>query len=155
MNIAGSSNGRTDASGAFNLGSNPSPADAQGGFLIHHRDYVINNIMLKQVIVVRKDLKLSKGKLATQVAHAALLAADKSKLREEWKKEGQKKIVLWCDNLKELFFLYETARNFNLPCALVSDAGLTEVEPGTKTCLGIGPAPEEKIDKITGNLKLI
>lgn len=111
--------------------------------------------MLKQAIIVRKDLKLSKGKLAVQVAHASLLAADKSTFKEEWKKEGQKKIVLWCENLDELFSLYESARKFNLPCAIVSDAGLTEVEPGTKTCLSIGPAPEEKIDKITRNLKLI
>ncbi len=111
--------------------------------------------MLKQVIVVRKDLKLPKGKLAIEVAHAAILAAEKSQWKEEWQKEGQKKIALWCDNLDELIYLYQEAKKEKLPCALVSDAGLTIVKPGTKTCLGIGPAPEEKIDKITGNLKLI
>ncbi len=111
--------------------------------------------MFKQAIIVRKDLKLSKGKLAVQVAHAALLAAEKSPWKEEWQEEGQKKIVLWCNDLKELLSLYGEAKKMHLPCALISDAGLTEVEPGTKTCLGIGPAPEEKVDKLTGNLKLI
>lgn len=111
--------------------------------------------MFKQAIIVRKDLKLSKGKLAVQVAHAALLAAEKSPWKEEWQEEGQKKIVLWCNDLKELLSLYGEAKKMHLPCALISDAGLTEVEPGTKTCLGIGPAPEENIDKLTGNLKLI
>lgn len=111
--------------------------------------------MFKQAIIVRKDLKLSKGKLAVQVAHAALLAAEKSSWKKEWQEKGQKKIVLWCNDLKELLYLYGEAKKAHLPCALISDAGLTEIEPGTKTCLGIGPAPEEKIDKITGNLKLI
>lgn len=109
----------------------------------------------KQVIVVRKDLKLTKGKLAAQVAHAAVLASGKSKFKEEWEKEGQKKIVVWCEGLKELLFLYKEAENEGLPCSLVADAGLTQLESGTKTCLGIGPAEESKIDKITGNLKLV
>lgn len=110
---------------------------------------------LKQVIVARRDLKLSKGKLATQVAHAAILASDKSKFKEDWKSEGQKKIVVWCKDLEELLEIFKEAKNSNLPCVLVSDAGLTQLEPGTKTCLGIGPTLENKIDKITGKLKLV
>ncbi|MFH0987521.1 MAG: peptidyl-tRNA hydrolase Pth2 [Patescibacteria group bacterium] len=110
--------------------------------------------ILKQVIVVRKDLKLGKGKLATQVAHASVLASDNSDFQKEWKKEGQKKVVVWCKNLDELLSLYQESLNNNLPTALVEDAGLTQVERGTKTSLGIGPAPEGEIDKITGKLKL-
>ena len=109
---------------------------------------------LKQVIVVRKDLKLSKGKLAAQVAHASITAADKSKFKDKWLNEGQKKVILKVENLDKLLRLYETAKSKKLPTAIVKDAGLTHLPPGTITCIGIGPAPEEKIDKITGKLKL-
>lgn len=111
--------------------------------------------MIKQVIVVRRDLKLKKGKLAAQVAHAALLAYEKSRYKREWKKEGQRKIVVFCKNEKELLLLKEKAKKEKLPVALVVNAGLTHLERGTKTCLGIGPAPGEKIDRITGKLKLV
>lgn len=111
--------------------------------------------MLKQIIIVRKDLKLGKGKLAAQVAHASLSAYEKSKFKEKWKKEGQKKIVLLCKDLNELLSLYKKAKEKNLPCVLVIDAGLTQIKKGTKTCLGIGPTPEKEIDKITGSLKLL
>lgn len=110
---------------------------------------------LKQVIVIRKDLKLGKGKIASQAAHAAILASDKSSFREEWKKEGQKKVVVWCQNLEELLLIYKRAKENGIIAILVSDAGLTQIKPGTKTCLGIGPASENKIDKITGHLKLL
>ena len=111
--------------------------------------------MLKQAIVVRKDLKLGKGKLAVQVAHASILSFEKSTLSKEWQEKGQKKIALWCNNLKELMEIYKKAKEENLPVSLVKDAGLTQIESGTKTCIGIGPAKEEKINKITKELKLI
>lgn len=111
--------------------------------------------MIKQVIVVRKDLKLKKGKLAAQVAHAAILAYEKSRYKREWKKEGQKKIVVFCKDEKELLLLKKEAEEEKLPIALVIDAGLTHLKRGTKTCLGMGPATEEKIDRITGKLKLV
>ncbi len=98
--------------------------------------------MFKQAIVVRKDLKLKKGKLAVQVAHASVLAADKSSVKKEWEKEGQKKVVLECQNLQELISLYQKAIAANLPVALVIDAGLTQIPKGTKTCIGIGPEKE-------------
>lgn len=111
----------------------------------------------KQCIVVRDDLKLSKGKLAVQVAHAAISAyefADRV-VRETWKAGGQKKVVLRVPALRDLFELKETARRQGLPTALIEDAGLTEVPPGTITVLGIGPAEVGELDKITGNLKLL
>ena len=110
---------------------------------------------LKQVIIVRKDLNLKKGKLSTQVAHAAILASKKSNFKEDWEKEGQKKVVLWCRNSEELLNLFQKAISEKLPAAIVEDAGLTQIPKGTKTCIGIGPAPEEKIDKITRDLKLV
>jgi len=110
---------------------------------------------IKQVIIVRKDLKLSKGKLASQVAHAAISAAEKSKWKDEWLKQGQKKVVLKCNSKEELLELYEKAKEMNLPSELIYDAGKTQLEPGTLTCVGIGPAPSEEIDKLTRNLKLL
>ncbi len=111
----------------------------------------------KQVILVREDLKLPKGKLSSQVAHASVDATLKSdkKIVELWKKEGGKKIVLKVKDEKELFKYKQMAEDNGLKTALIQDAGHTVVEPGTITCLGIGPDEEEKIDRITGKLKMM
>jgi len=112
-------------------------------------------MMLKQVIVVRSDLDLGKGKMAAQVAHAAVSAADKSPWKREWINQGQKKTVVKCAGESELLDILKAAQLEKLPTALIEDAGLTQIPPGTKTCLGIGPAPQDAIDKITGKLKLL
>lgn len=111
----------------------------------------------KQCIIVRDDLKLSKGKLAVQVAHAAISAYEFAgeKARQAWKDGGQKKVVLRVAGLRELVELRDLARRHNLPAVLIIDAGLTEIPPGTTTVLGIGPSEAGELDKITGNLKLI
>ncbi|MBE8539592.1 peptidyl-tRNA hydrolase Pth2 [Geoglobus acetivorans] len=111
----------------------------------------------KQVIIVREDLQLSKGKLAVQVAHAAILGyeiSDRS-TREKWKLEGQKKIVLKVKNLENLMRIFDMARKNGLPSAYVKDAGLTEIPPGTITAVVIGPERSDRIDKITGSLPLL
>ncbi|MEM5815286.1 MAG: peptidyl-tRNA hydrolase Pth2 [Candidatus Aenigmatarchaeota archaeon] len=113
--------------------------------------------MLKQVIVVRKDLKWKKGKLAVHVAHASLEAAFKTDKRrvEEWLRNGAKKVVLKVKDLKELNKIEKKLRNSRIEYVKISDAGLTQLKKGTITCIGIGPIEEEKIDKITGKLKLL
>jgi PTH2 family peptidyl-tRNA hydrolase len=113
--------------------------------------------MTKQVIVIRRDLKLSKGKTAAQVAHASLEAYRKADpdIRKEWEGSGSKKVVLKVEGLREITDLFRKAKAEGLPCSLVRDAGRTEVESGTVTSLGIGPGQEEKIDRITGNLKML
>ncbi len=111
----------------------------------------------KQVIVVRADLKLPKGKLAGQVAHAAVEAVFRSEEDnvKHWHLEGQKKVVVKVKDEKELLAVLQQAKDAKLVAALISDAGLTAIAPGTKTCIGIGPDKEDKIDKITGMLKLV
>lgn len=110
---------------------------------------------MKQVIVVRRDVRMGKGKLAAQVAHASVAAAEKSRWKSEWLNESQKKTVLRCDSLQELLKLHDEAKLAGLPVSLITDAGHTQLPEGTVTCVGIGPAPDEKIDKITGKLKLL
>jgi PTH2 family peptidyl-tRNA hydrolase len=112
---------------------------------------------LKLVILVRQDLKLPKGKLAAQVAHAAVEATLKSSSSkvEEWRDEGQKKIVLKVKDEKELLAYQRKAKSEKLVAALITDAGKTVIAPGTRTCVGIGPDSEEKIDKVTGKLPMM
>jgi PTH2 family peptidyl-tRNA hydrolase len=113
----------------------------------------------KLVVVVRDDLGMSGGKLAAQVAHAAVSCALKAKAKNrawfsEWFREGQRKVVLRARDLDELVSLKEKAARARLPHELVTDAGLTELPPSTTTCLGIGPAPCPQVDRITGSLPL-
>ena len=112
---------------------------------------------MKQVIIVRDDLKLQKGKMSAQCAHAAVDAEINSprKKVEEWLNEGMKKVVLKVKDLNELKEIEKIARREKLVVSVIVDAGLTAVEPGTVTCMGIGPDEETKIDKITGHLKMV
>lgn len=111
--------------------------------------------MYKQVILVRNDLKLSKGKLISQCCHASLEAWKQSskKVRKKWEEEGGKKVVLKITNEERLLSILEELEEKDIPHYLVRDRGLTEIPPGTTTALGIGPVEEEKIDQITGNLR--
>jgi len=111
----------------------------------------------KQVILVREDLKLPKGKLSVQVAHASLETALKSdkKIMDLWKKQGGKKVVLKVPDEKDLFMYMSKVKNEGIKTALIKDAGHTVLESGTITCLGIGPDLEKKIDKVTGKLKMV
>jgi len=113
--------------------------------------------MYKQVIVVRKDLRMDKGKIASQVAHASLEAYKKTdeNIRKLWEEGGSKKIVLRVESPEKLIELKEKVRRMKIPYALIRDAGKTQVEPGTITSLGIGPVEEEVIDMVTKGLKLL
>jgi len=113
--------------------------------------------MYKQVIAIRIDLKMSKGKTAAQAAHASLSAMEKvdKKIAAAWKKEGQKKVVLEIKDLAELMSIRKKCDKEKIPNVLVADAGLTELPAGTVTALAIGPEKEEKIDKMTGHLPLL
>lgn len=110
---------------------------------------------LKQVLLVRKDVKMSKGKIAAQAAHAsvdAVLSAN-TKLVKKWRSTGMKKVALGVESLEELKEILTKAGETDLMTSMITDAGRTEVEPGTITCGAIGPGPQVKIDKFTGHLK--
>lgn len=129
----------------------------------------------KQVILARKDLNMSPGKLAAQVAHASLGAiTDKLEwstvvpkikrgeitvlvdgVLDKWLTGRFTKIVLGVNSQEELLGLYETAVKDGLICKLILDAGLTEFNNiPTYTCVAIGPADQEDLNKLTGHLKL-
>ncbi|MBN1455645.1 MAG: peptidyl-tRNA hydrolase [Methanomicrobia archaeon] len=111
----------------------------------------------KQCIVLRADLKLSKGKAAVQAAHAAILSYERAPLHDRriWKEQGQKKVALKVPSLPALYRVRDDAERAGLPCAIVEDAGLTEIPPGTVTALGIGPARADELDTLTQRLALL
>ena len=114
----------------------------------------------KMAIITRKDLKLSKGKLAVQVAHAAVECAlltkkSNSKWFKKWSNEGAKKAILKTDKLADFYLLKGIADDLKISSVIISDAGHTEIPAGTITVLGIGPGPNNLIDKITGDLSLL
>ena len=111
---------------------------------------------LKQVILIRADLKLPKGKAAAQVAHASVEAVMNSSndLVSSWRSVGMKKIVLKVPDEKTLLMMQQAAKREGLVASLITDAGKTVVAPGTKTCVAIGPGPEQLIDKVTGDLQM-
>lgn len=131
--------------------------------------------MAKQVIILRKDLGMRKGKMVAQGAHASLaallaqsytMAGDRPPdcrciplepyAVEQWLNGRFTKICVGCDSEHELFELYNKAKQAGLLCSLIQDAGLTEFGGiPTYTAVGIGPADDEDIDTITGHLKLL
>jgi PTH2 family peptidyl-tRNA hydrolase len=126
------------------------------------KQYEFND--LKMVFLVREDLKLGAGKIAAQVAHAAVHLYDEinqagnayyQQALDYWNEYGAKKIVLKAKNLDELKMVKKKCKEAKIPSVIISDAGHTQVDPGTKTVLGIGPEESEKLNKITGEFKLM
>lgn len=114
----------------------------------------------KMVIVARTDLKLSPGKLAAQVAHAAVVCAldtkgKNSKWFTKWQNEGAKKAVLKVETEQDFYELKQKAKDLKIVAHIISDAGHTEIPAGTKTVIGIGPAPDNIIDQVTGELPIL
>jgi peptidyl-tRNA hydrolase len=112
---------------------------------------------VKQVIVVNQSLRLPKGKLAAQAAHAAVAAFLEAGESDQvgWLAEGMPKVVVAAPAAEDLLRLEAEAAAAGIPAALIEDAGRTVVPEGTITCLGLGPADDERIDQITGALKLL
>lgn len=114
----------------------------------------------KLVVLVRTDLDMGKGKIAAQVGHASVecaLRAEKKdrKAFDSWMDCGQRKVVLKVSGKDEMIRYMNEARSCGFYTVLITDAGRTQVEPGSATCIGIGPAPESEVDKVTGGLKML
>lgn len=112
---------------------------------------------MKQVIVVNESLKLPRGKLAAQVAHASVagLLTASPEAQQAWLASGMPKVVLAASSEEEVMDLYDKAVSAGLPAQTIKDAGRTVLEAGTLTCVGIGPAPIIDIDAVTKHLKLV
>ncbi len=100
------------------------------------------------------------GKIAVQASHASVLAVERVKEEkrgwfDEWYESGQAKIAVKVKSLDELMRVKKHAEGLDLPVIQVNDHGLTQLAPGTTTCIAIGPAPTELIDKVTKDLKLL
>lgn len=119
---------------------------------------------VKQVIIIRKDLNMRRGKEISQGAHSSCYFLidkfqkknfDLSEEEREWICDKFTKICLQVSSEKELLEIHEKAKSEGLTSFLVQDAGLTEFGGiPTFTCVAIGPHFSEKIDAITGHLKL-
>lgn len=114
----------------------------------------------KLVVCVRTDLGMGKGKLAAQVGHASVQAAESSRRNDRstydaWKDAGQPKVVVKVSGSAEIDELRRDAKAANLHTETVTDAGRTQLEPGTTTCLAVGPANADRVDAVTGHLSLL
>ncbi|KAI8459332.1 peptidyl-tRNA hydrolase 2 [Phakopsora pachyrhizi] len=120
----------------------------------------------KLVLVVRNDLGMAKGKIASQCSHATLacykaIRRDDPDMLRRWERNGQTKIALKlklndCETMEdEMLNLKAKARSLGLCAQVIQDAGRTQIKAGSRTVLGIGPGPASQIDEITKHLKLL
>src|SRR5271163_3792990 len=118
---------------------------------------MLKQTAMKQVIVLRTDLHMTTGKLTVQACHASAAAVLRAKTKdvEQWNGEGQTKIALAANSLAELESLKSRCEALGILHVLISDAGRTELAPGTITALAIGPADVALIDKVTGFTPLL
>jgi PTH2 family peptidyl-tRNA hydrolase len=113
---------------------------------------------VKLVMVVRTDLAMGKGKIAAQVAHAAVAAVLRDRggpVFSVWLREGQPKVVLRVGDADQFASVCAAAEAAGLPVAVIRDAGRTQVVAGTPTCCAVGPAPAEALDPVVGHLSLL
>lgn len=116
---------------------------------------------LKMVLIVNDELKMGKGKIAAQCAHAAVGAVETLSEQgrrvelTQWEMCGQPKIALKCPSWEEMKGIMFVAKQNGVPSFVVQDAGRTQVEPGSRTVLALGPAPKSLIDNCSAHLKLL
>lgn len=115
---------------------------------------------LKMVMCVNTELKMRAGKIAAQCAHAAVAVVEDMRqtdklLLRQWEQYGSAKIAVKCPNQAELLQLRDAANAQGIPCHLITDAGRTQIAPGSKTVLAMGPWGKSKLDDLTGHYKLL
>ena len=111
----------------------------------------------KQVILIRKDIKMGVGKIAAQASHASIYSVMMSdeKIVDEWLNEGMRKIVLKVDSQEELINLEKILEENNIKSLIVMDAGNTQIPAHTITAMGIEILESDKIDKFISKYKLL
>ncbi|KAH6620950.1 peptidyl-tRNA hydrolase PTH2-domain-containing protein [Chaetomium sp. MPI-SDFR-AT-0129] len=122
----------------------------------------------KLVLVVRTDLGMNKGKMAAQASHATLACyktllraaqtspqSSEAQLLRQWDRRGQAKVAVQIKGEDELLELMGRARSLGVTAEVITDAGRTQIAAGSRTVLGVGPAPKSLVDQITGHLKLL
>lgn len=121
---------------------------------------------IKQVIVIRRDLNMRRGKEIAQGAHAAnaaiveqmyaIIGGGELDLEvHEWLQNGFKKVTVTVETIEDLMYLHQKAQYYGLRSHFIEDEGITEFHNvPTITCLAIGPNQSDEVDKVTGNLKL-
>ncbi|KAJ1967317.1 hypothetical protein H4R35_006743 [Dimargaris xerosporica] len=114
---------------------------------------------MKLTLVIRKDLGMTKGKIAAQCCHATLGCYKRAQRHcpralKAWERSGQAKVTLRCDDEAEMLALQHAAAAQGLTTYCVQDAGRTQIAAGSRTVLGIGPGSVEAIDQVSGHLKL-
>ena len=115
---------------------------------------------LKMVFVINHELKMGKGKIAAQVGHAAVKATLKSgelrpELLDAWLSTGQKKICVKAVDAPHIEQIENQAKQVNVQTSKIHDAGHTQIPAGSLTVLVLGPDEDEKLDDLTGELKLL
>ncbi|KAI0271546.1 PTH2-domain-containing protein, partial [Gloeopeniophorella convolvens] len=112
----------------------------------------------KLVLVVRSDLNMTTGKVAAQHATLACykaLSRTNPALLKHWERTGQTKVALRCSSEDEMLLLQAQAQSLNVCARSIQDAGRTQIAAGSRTVLGIGPAPARLVNQVTGKLRLL
>lgn len=135
----------------------------------------MNEDKIKQVIVMRKDLNMRKGKMIAQGSHASIAFLTRNimeyghkeddlyygrivftDVEKDWIESSFTKVVVYVNSEDELIKIHELAQDANVNSNLIKDAGLTEFDGvPTLTCLALGPNYSSKLDPITGDLPLL
>lgn len=147
--------GQANKQNMTNFDTGSSASDSEASIIDTNRDVE----PCKLVLIIRTDLGMSKGKVAAQCCHATLAcykaaARSHTQYLDHWEYEGQAKITLKCNSEGELLELQTRAHSLGLIGESIQDAGRTQIAAGSRTVLGIGPAPIALVDEVTKHLKL-
>ncbi|ORX43768.1 PTH2-domain-containing protein [Piromyces finnis] len=135
------------------ISTNDTPKDVD--FIHNYTEAEPNSEDLIMALIVRMDLKMTKGKATAQCCHAAvaLNSIVNEDILNQWKNNGQPKYILKCQSQEDLHNIAKEARKSNIQAYIIRDAGRTQIPSGSETVLGIGPAKKSIIDEITKGLQ--
>ncbi len=140
--------------------SNDFNGDTDSEWATDDEDDNDNNVEpLKMMLVVRQDLKMGKGKVCAQCSHATVAAYRQARrscpeLLRRWERSGAAKVAVKADNEEQLLTAMAMVQSLELPAAVITDAGHTQIAAGSRTVMAVGPGPVDLVDSVTGHLKL-